>query len=137
MSSSLFLVLIIGLLSFGYILSTSAASENKESDYIIEGEIYFDDYQQGIMHVAAFSSKKYTLENRITYVEIEEPGQYKLSIPAEYDVVYIFCYNDADDDGPPNKRTDPRFEPEANPVLLLPGTNIVDLYSLEEKQKLL
>ena len=128
-----FTLLLLSLFS----LLTLCGCQPAEKPYTVTGTVDFPEYKQGIIHIAAFSSPDFEKENRITFTNLDKPESFTLTIPSDYPVIYMIGYNDADADGPPNKKTDPRFRSRENPILLEPGKNVVEMYSytLAEKKE--
>ena len=103
---NLYFIITYGLV---FIVSCTFISCTKKKGVLITGTVYFEDYEQGVIHVAAFNSFLDIIDHNIGYTEIAGPGSYKLYLPDKQigDTVLIAAYNDIDNDGPPRQRHDP------------------------------
>ena len=102
--------------------------ESKE--IIIKGEIIFPEYEQGYIRIIAFKEPVLKQRTAITHVDIKKPGPYTLRLPVGTKKVYLVCYNDSNNDGPPVQPSDPAtwyINPQEIGLLTISGNIMEDI----------
>lgn len=96
--------------------NTLASTEATKEPITIKGNVYFDNYKQGYLCIFALTNSDLSNNSLLTHITAPGPGPYILELPPDTKEIYLGCYNDSDNDGPPWQPHDPVTYYEDNGV---------------------